>query len=51
MHPFSTPWKNGGGGVQKGCIGNEWVKRDEGSRIKITSGSKDRAKDCPQTPL
>ena len=30
MHPFSTPWKHQGNtcfqGIEKGCIGNEWVK-------------------------
>ena len=34
MHPFSTPWKHQKTlrffdvfqGVEKGCIGNEWVK-------------------------
>ena len=25
MHPFSTPWKHQKG-VEKGYIGNEWVK-------------------------
>ena len=24
MHPFSTPWKLQG--IEKGCIGNKWVK-------------------------
>ena len=30
MHPFSTPWKHQGKtcfqGIEKGGIGNEWVK-------------------------
>ena len=27
MHPFSTPWKHQKMAVEKGCIGNEWVKQ------------------------
>ena len=27
MYPFSTPWKpQDFQGVEKGCIGNEWIK-------------------------
>ena len=32
MHPFSTSWKHQG--VEKGCIGNEWVNR---VRMKLRS--------------
>ena len=28
MHPFSTTWKHVFKGVEKGCIGNEWVKAE-----------------------
>ena len=36
MHPFSTTWKCFQG-VEKGCIGNEWVKQSEILCIKKNS--------------
>ena len=43
MHPFSTPWKDEKtvrfsdvfGGVEKGCIGNKWVKNASVNKSKL----------------
>ena len=35
MHPFSNLWKErGGGGGEKGCIWNKWVKGDSDKKCQ-----------------